>query len=280
MSAVLPHRRKLFGIAYRMLGSASDAEDVLQDAWLRFRDARGIDDDEAWLVTTTTRLCLDRLKSARARRETYVGPWLPEPLETSTEEIDPDSVSVAFLTLLERLSPEERAVFLLKQVFDLEHGEIAASLGITDASSRQLFHRAKGHLADARPRPSPDREAHARLLGAFVFACQAGDVDGLRRLLADDVRAHTDSGGKVRAARRVLHGADAVARFFVGITRKGAGEGISLELRELNGRPAFVLFRDGKIASTFGVDTDGERIVAVHVVSNPDKLARLRGPSS
>lgn len=278
MTTGLPHRPKLFGIAYRMLGSVSDAEDVLQDAWLRFRDRDQIENAEAWLVTVTTRLCLDRLKSARARRETYVGPWLPEPLETSTEDVDPDSVSVAFLTLLERLSPEERAVFLLRQVFDLEHREIATALGIGEASSRQLFHRAKEHLADGRPRRAPDKAEHARLLGAFVLACQAGDVDGLRHLLAADVRAHTDSGGKVRAARRVLVGADAVARFFVGITKKGAGDGLELAQRELNGRPAFVLFREGKVSSTVGIEVDAGRIVAVHVVSNPDKLAALRGP--
>jgi RNA polymerase sigma-70 factor (ECF subfamily) len=272
--ALAPHRRKLFGIAYRMLGSAADAEDVLQDAWLRMRDQKEIENVEAWLVTTVSRLCLDRLKSARARRETYVGPWLPEPVATE-DDVDRESVSLAFLTLLERLSPAERAVFLLRQVFELEHSEIAKALDMGEAAVRQTFHRAKEHVAREKPRFAPTREAHERMLVAFAMACQAGDVSRLQAMLADDVVGTTDGGGKVRAARNVLRGADAVARFLAGVTRKSWNEGLVPEVRVVNGWPALVLRRGGELAGLCAVETDGERIYSVQVVSNPDKLGRL-----
>jgi RNA polymerase sigma-70 factor (ECF subfamily) len=270
-----PYRKKLFAIAYRMLGSAADAEDVLQDAWIRAREQRDIANMEAWLVTTVSRLCLDRLKSARAKRETYVGPWLPEPVAVS-DEIDRESVSLAFLALLERLSPMERAVFLLRKVFELDHAEIAAALGIGEAAARQTFHRAKEHVAEGRPRFAPSREAHARMLVAFVTACQAGDVQGLQRLLADDVMATTDGGGKVRAARNVLRGADAVARFFTGIARKSWNQGYAPELRDVNGWPAVLLLRGADVYAVLAIETDGERVYSVQTVSNPDKLRGLQ----
>lgn len=267
-------RRRLLGLAYRMLGSAADAEDVLQDAWLKVRDVEGVADETGYMVTVVTRLCLDRLRSAPARRETYVGPWLPEPIAT-TDEVDPESVSLAFVALLERLSPVERAVFVLKQVFELEHAEIARALGLGDAATRQLFVRAKAHVESERPRFAPSREAHERLLSAFLLACAAGDVEGLKSMLASDARATTDSGGKVRAARNVLRGSDAVARFFVGITRKGAADGVSVEVRDVNGWPAAVLSRGGTVESVLVLETDGAVVLGVSVVSNPDKLGAV-----
>jgi RNA polymerase sigma-70 factor (ECF subfamily) len=274
IDVIAPHRRKLFAIAYRMLGSAADAEDVLQDAWLRMRDQKDIDNVEAWLVTTVSRLCLDRLKSARARRETYVGPWLPEPVATD-DEVDRESVSLAFLALLERLSPLERAVFLLRQVFELDHAEIAKALDTGEGAVRQTFHRAREHVAQAKPRFAPTREAHERILVAFAMACQAGDVSGLRAMLADDAVATTDGGGKVRAARNVLRGADAVARFLTGVSRKSWNEGLVPQVRVVNGWPALVLRRGNELAGVLALETDGERVYSVQVVSNPDKLGKL-----
>jgi RNA polymerase sigma-70 factor (ECF subfamily) len=272
--ALAPYRKKLFGIAYRMLGSAADAEDVLQDAWMRLRDQRGIDNVEAWLVRAVSRLCIDRLKSARARRETYVGPWLPEPITTS-EDVDRETISLAFLAMLERLTPMQRAVFLLRQVFELDYAEIAGSLGVAEAAVRQTFHRAKDHVASEKSRFAPTREAHKRLLMAFVAACQAGDLDGLRAILAADAVGVTDGGGRVRAARNVLHGADAIARFFVGIVRKGVVEGLAYEVRDVNGWPAVILWQGSTAQSVLAIDTDGAQVFAVRVVSNPDKLGRL-----
>jgi RNA polymerase sigma-70 factor (ECF subfamily) len=272
----LEHRPRLFALAYRMLGSAAEAEDVLQEAWLRWQRASGVETPGPWLSTVVTRLCLDELKSARARRETYVGPWLPEPIATSGEEIDPQSVSIAFLRVLERLTPVERAVYLLHAVFDSSHAEIAASLGKEEAAVRQVFHRAKERVLSERPRFAPSKEAHARLLTTFVQACAAGDVAGLRAILAEEAMAWTDGGGKVRAALKPLVGQDAVARFFVGVvTRKGAGDGLEMVIAEINGLPTIVSRRGGAVVNTVGIETDGERIFAIHVVANPAKLERV-----
>jgi RNA polymerase sigma-70 factor (ECF subfamily) len=273
-------RPRLFALAYRMLGSAASAEDVLQEAWLRWQKARDVETPAAWLSTVVTRLCLDELKSARARREAYVGPWLPEPIPTSPEEVDPESVSMAFLRVLERLSPVERAVYLLHAVFDSSHGEIASMLGRDEPTVRQLFHRAKAHVLADRPRFAPSKEAHARLLSSFVEACARGDVTALRALLAEDAIAWTDGGGKVRAALNPLHGSDAIARFFVGVVRKGSAEELSVQVAEVNAWPTVVGRRRGVAAITLSIETDGSRIFAVHVVSNPDKLLRLQEAGS
>lgn len=270
-----PHRKRLFSIAYRMLGSASEAEDVLQDAWMRWQVASGIENAEAWLVRTVSRLCLDRLKSSRRQRETYVGPWLPEPLATTAEEVDPESLSVAFLILLERLTPVERAVFLLHRVFDYSHAEIAEILQQGEAAVRQSLHRAKEHLAQGRPRFAPTKARHAELLSAFAAAARAGDLVTLKSLLAADAKAWSDGGGKARAALNVVSGHDALARFFVGLGKTVPVDGL-LELRELNGLPSLVLWANGRASTVLGVETDGERIFAVHIVVNPDKLASLR----
>lgn len=268
------HRRRLYAIAYRMLGSAAEAEDVLQDAWLRWQSATGVETPAAWLTTTVTRLCLDRLKSARAAREVYVGPWLPEPVATAPDDIDPESISVAFLLLLERLTPVERAVYLLHRVFDLSHAEIGAVLGQSDVTVRQSLHRATVHLTAERPRFAPSRERHLELLTAFAMACQAGDLTAIQSLLADDAKAWSDGGGKVRAALRVVSGRDECARLFVGLQKKHPVAG-TFELRELNGLPTIVILQDGQPFMTFSIETDGDKIFAVHTVLNPEKLALL-----
>jgi RNA polymerase sigma-70 factor (ECF subfamily) len=188
------HRPLLFGIAYRMLGDRAAAEDIVQEAFLKTRDAPALDSPKAWLSTVVTRLCLDQLKSARARRESYVGPWLPEPLPTD-DKIDRETISMAFLVLLETLSPVERAVFLLHEVFDYSHAEVADIVGKEEVAVRQILHRAKSHVVARRPRFSGSREQHQRLLMGFVQACTVGDVDGLKQLLADDVVSLSDGGG-------------------------------------------------------------------------------------
>lgn len=273
---LLPHRKRLLAIAYRMLGSAAEAEDVVQDAWLRWQSATDVATPEAWLTTTVTRLCLDRLKSARQQREVYVGPWLPEPVATTPDEpVDPASISLAFLLLLERLSPTERAVYLLHQVFDFSHGEIAAILQQSEAAVRQSFHRAKDHVADEKPRFAPSKERHVELLSAFATACQAGDVAAIKSMLAADAKAWSDGGGKVRAALNVVQGDDSVARFFAGIAKKYP-MAVTPELRETNGLPSLLLWQDGRIIGLMNIETDGDQIFAVHYVANPDKLALLQ----
>jgi RNA polymerase sigma-70 factor (ECF subfamily) len=273
--AFLAHRPSLFALAYRMLGSAAEAEDIVQEAWLRWREAEGVESPRAWLSTVVTRLCLDALKSARARRETYVGPWLPEPIATSAEEIDPETVSLAFLTVLERLTPVERAAYLLHAVFDYSHSEVASILARDEATVRQIYHRAKSRVTEARPRFAPSKEAHARLLEGFALACTNGDVAGLRAMLADDVVAWSDGGGKRRAALNPVFGSDAVSRLFVGLAKKGGADGHDVAFVEVNGWPALALKLQGRIDTVVAIQTDGERIYAVYVVVNPDKLGRL-----
>jgi RNA polymerase sigma-70 factor (ECF subfamily) len=269
-------RRRLFGIAYRMLGSAAEAEDAVQEAWLRFAGAAaGIDSPPAWLAQVVTRICLDQLKSARARRESYVGPWLPEPLRTdgSGDGVDPDSISVAFLLLLESLSPLERAVYLLHEVFDYRHAEVAAIVGRDEATCRQLLHRAREAVRERRPRFRPSREAHQRLLSGFLGAIASGDVAGLRALLTDDVRSLSDGGGKVQAARRVVEGKDEVARMLVGLYKKADPKmPLSVDPIEVNGWPAVLVSAHGRPFEVLTIETDGERIVAVYMQLNPDKL--------
>src|ERR1044071_7802204 len=227
-------RPLLFSIAYRMLGSASDAEDVLQDAWLRYRgvDASTIRSPKAFATTLVTRLCLDRLKSARATREEYIGPWLSEPVLTSEIE-GPDtmvqraeSVTLAFLVLLEKLSPEERAVFLLKEIFEYSHAEIGEILGTTSDNSRQLLHRAKTRLAEGRPRLTGTPESRRALAERFARAFTSGDGSELTALLAQDVGLWSDGGGKASAARRPLLGRDEVVNFLVGLHRTAQTAGL------------------------------------------------------
>lgn len=280
-------RPLLFSIAYRMLGSASDAEDVLQDAWLRFRsvDRSTIRSPRAFATTIVTRLCLDRLKSARATREQYVGPWLPEPVLTSelgSPEVmmeRSESVTLAFLVLLEKLSPEERAVFLLKDIFGYEHSEIADMLGTTRDNSRQLLHRAKARLEDGRPRPTDAAPSRRAIAERFARAFSSGNGAELTALLAEDVSMLSDGGGKVSAARRPLAGRDDVLNFLVGLHRIAERAGwisrASLRIEDVNAEPALILRLDGRLESLFVFSIDDEAITAIRVVRNPDKLAYI-----
>ncbi len=278
MDAFAKHRPRLVGVAYRMLGSAAEADDVVQDAWLRWQaaDQAAITSAEAWLTTVVTRLCLDRLKSARARRETYVGPWLPEPVKTDAT-VDPESISMAFLVLLERLTPVERAAYLLHEVFGYGHGEVAAMLGKEEATCRQTYHRARERIRAGRPRFSPTRAEHERLLRAFAEAMARGDVQALERTLAADATLWADSGGKVRAAaRRPVVGAEAIAKFFAGVVRKFASEPDQrFEIAEVNGWPALVGRRGDAAFFALSIETRDGAIAAIRNVLNPDKLCRI-----
>lgn len=270
-------RLRLMAIAYRMLGSFAEAEDALQDAWLRWQEAddAGIRDPAAWLATTVSRLCIDRLTSARARHESYPGEWLPEPVITS-EAIDAESISLGFLVVLERLNPTERAAFVLHKVFDYSHREVGEILGMTEATVRQTFHRAQAHVAEHRPRFHASREQHERLLNAFASALSSGRVDDIERVLAADATLWTDGGGKVRgAAGRPVHGAVIIARSYHGLVTKNASiaRDQTFEVREVNGWPALVGMNAGKVNAIITIETDGERITAIRSVVNPDKLA-------
>jgi RNA polymerase sigma-70 factor, ECF subfamily len=270
--ALRPH---LMSVAYRMLGSAADAEDALQDAWLRWSDVdeAAIVTPKAWLSTTLGRLCLDRLTSAHARRQTYVGPWLPEPVVT-IEPVDVESISLGFLLLLERLTPLERVAFVLHRVFDHSHAEIAAALGSTDAAVRQAFHRATLHLANHRPRFAVSPESHERLLRSFLAAVHAGDVARITGLLVEDAVSAADSAGKVRgAARKPVHGAAKIARLFAGFVDWYVSAEHHVDIRSVNGWPAVVGTHLGKTEFIMTIETDGQRIFAIRNVVNPDKLS-------
>ena len=276
-----PHRGRLLGLAYRMLGSRSDAEDIVQDAYLRFAGAQDVHNPEAFLVTIVTRLCLDRLKSAKAQREVYVGPWLPEPVfdaeglsaEAATELAD--DLSFALLLALDRLSPMERAAFLLHDVFDTPFSEIAAMLGHTEAACRQLASRARRAVRDNRPAPSATPDSHARLLQAFSDAVASGNVRQLAELLREDAVALTDGGGRKFAARNPIIGADKVARFFIGLAGKTAGQDVRIEPAVINGAVGALLYLDGELDLTLSMAIDGDKIAAIYIVRNPDKLRHL-----
>ena len=286
-----PYRRRLLGLAYRMLGSMADAEDAVQEAYLRWHaaDREAVRDPRAFLMTTTTRICLDVLTSARVRREEYAGPWLPEPV-VDAAALAPDSatelaedLSIALLLTLERLSPLERAAFLLHDVFDLSFGEVATALERSEAACRQLAARARAHVRAGRPRgavaPSPGpREIdakHAQLLSAFVAAAGSGDVDGLKQLLAGDVRVVTDGGGKVVAALNVLEGADRAARFLIGATRKGWRDDYTVRFAIINGLPGLIIGAPEGPVQTAAFEIADNVIRALYVVRNPEKLRHL-----
>ena len=276
-----PHRGRLLGLAYRMLGSRSDAEDIVQDAYLRFAGASDVHNPEAFLVTIVTRLCLDRLKSAKAQRELYVGPWLPEPV-CDAEGLSPDAateladdLSFALLLALDRLTPMERAAFLLHDVFDTPFSEIAAMLDRSEAACRQLATRARRAVRDERPAPASTPDNHARLLMAFGEAVTSGDVSRLAELLREDAVAITDGGGRKTAARNPIHGADRIARFFIGLAAKNPGHEVRLEPAFINGAAGAFLYIDGELDLTLSVAIDGEKIAAVYIVRNPDKLRHL-----
>ncbi|GAA3502459.1 RNA polymerase sigma-70 factor [Streptomyces prasinosporus] len=279
------HRPVLMGVAYRMLGRVADAEDVVQDAWLRWSggDRTAVREPRGFLVRITTRLAVDRLRQIKARGETYVGPWLPEPFatdfgdtvtDTAERAVLADSVSLAVLVVLETLSPLERAVFVLREAFGYPYADIAAMLDRGEAAVRQLAARARRHVDERRPRYDVDPARRRDLTERFLDAAAGGDLAGLMELLAPDVRLVGDSGGKARAPLRVLDGADHVGRFFVGVAVKGLPDA-SVRMIELNGGPALLVLSGGKPDTVVQIDADGDRIRTVYVVRNPDKLAAL-----
>jgi RNA polymerase sigma-70 factor (ECF subfamily) len=276
-----PYRPLLFSIAYRMLGSVMEAEDIVQEAYLRFL-ATPVDEirsAKAYLTTITTRLCLDQLKAARSKREAYIGPWLPEPLateESPAEVVDKhEMISMAFLVLLENLAPVERAVFLLREVFDYDYAEIAPIVGKSESNCRQLYHRAKQYLTARRPRFQVTHSAQEQLLQRFVHAVGAGKLEELTTLLADDVMLWSDGGGKATAARRPIAGRDAVAKFLVGLNRMRTAQTRST-IADINGAPAILIYEGELLIVVMTFVNDGEKIYELHNVLNPDKLGHLR----
>lgn len=273
---------RLFSIAYRMLGTRADAEDVLQDAWLRWHraDHAALQSAEAWLVTVVMRLAIDRLRAAKAERETYVGWWLPEPL-VELDERTPEAaaelageLSVAFLWALERLSPEERAAFLLRQVFEHDYAEIATLLGKNEAACRQMVHRASERVQQEHPRFVVSEDEHRRLLEKFMQAARSGEHEAIKALLADDVQLIGDGGGKVPSFLEVLRGADRIATLYRDVSRQFADQ-IVYRIAQINGEPGLLRYIGGRLESAQTFVTDGERIVAIYAVRNPDKLAGI-----
>ncbi|MCK6577492.1 MAG: RNA polymerase sigma-70 factor [Anaerolineae bacterium] len=273
------HRSLLFGVAYRMLGTVGDAEDVVQEAFLRFRQADEVHSPRPFLVRIVTNLSLDVLKSAREQRETYIGPWLPEPLETALSPQEQmlmgESISMAFLVLMESLSPLERAVYLLREVFSYEYEDIAQMIGRGESACRQLYHRAKAHVSERRPRFAVAPEAHQRVVEQFLTAVGSGDLHRLEMLLAEDVRLWSDGGGKVTAATRPLTGAATVAEFLIGISRGYDPARMTTEIVQVNGSAALLIREGGRAIVVFTFDTDGERLTALRLIRSPDKLIRL-----
>ncbi|MFI1167322.1 RNA polymerase sigma-70 factor [Streptomyces sp. NPDC020801] len=280
-------RPVLMGVAYRMLGRVTDAEDVVQEAWLRWSgaDRSTVREPRGYLVRVTTRLAIDRLRQIKARGESYVGPWLPEPLVTEFADTVPDaaeravladSVSLAVLVVLESLSPLERAVFVLREAFGHPYAEIAAMLDRGEPAVRQLAGRARRHVEEGRPRYEVDPAQRRDLTERFLAAAAGGDLDGLMELLAPDVRLVGDSGGKSKAPLRVLETADRVGRFLVGVAQKGVLD-LSLRFLELNGGPAVLVLSGGRPDSVFQLDVADGRIQAVYIIRNPDKLVSLAG---
>ncbi|MFD8305923.1 RNA polymerase sigma-70 factor [Streptomyces sp. NPDC059690] len=279
------HRPVLLGVAYRMLGRVADAEDVVQEAWLRWSGAdRGdVREPRAYLVRVTTRLAIDRLRQVKARNEAYIGPWLPEPYATDFGDAVPDtaekavladSVSLAVLVVLESLSPLERAVFVLREAFGYPYAEIASMLDRGEAAVRQLAGRARRHVEERRPRYEVDPGRRRELTERFLAAAGEGDLEGLMELLAPDVRLVGDSGGKSRAPLRVLETADKVGRFVIGAAGKGVPDP-SFRFMELNGGPALVVLSEGRPDSVFQLDVFDGRIQSVYIIRNPDKLLSL-----
>ncbi|WP_264937371.1 RNA polymerase sigma-70 factor [Streptomyces sp. A012304] len=279
------HRPLLLGVAYRMLGRVADAEDAVQDAWLRWSaaDRDVVREPRAYLVRVTTRLALDRLARIKARDEAYIGPWLPEPYvtgfgdtvqDTAERAVLAESVSLAVLVVLESLSPLERAVFVLREAFGYPYGEIAAVLDRSEAAVRQLAGRARRHVEERRPRYEVDPVQRRELTERFLAAAAEGDLAGLMELLAPDARLVGDSGGKAKAPLRVLESADHVGRFLTGTARKGVAD-LSFRLLELNGGPAVLALSGGKPDSVLQIDVADGRIQVVYVLRNPDKLRSL-----
>lgn len=272
------HRNLLFTVAYEMLGSAADAEDVLQETWLRWAevDRAEVRDDRAYLVRITTRLALNRMRSNARRRESYVGPWLPEPLLTTpdvAEDVElADSVSLAMLTVLETLGPTERAVFVLREVFAFGYDEIAAAVDKSAAAVRQIAHRARAHVEERRPRGAPTPTEHDRVIQGFLAAVATGDIQSLMDVLAPDVVLITDGGGVKKAALRPILGRDKVLRFLDAVTD---GVDAVTDVVVVNGAPALRVVVDGELDTVASMAVEDGRVTGLYVVRNPAKLARL-----
>jgi RNA polymerase sigma-70 factor (ECF subfamily) len=284
-------RPLLFSIAYRMLGTVGDAEDVVQEAFLRLARTRQegtrVENARAFLTTVTTRLAIDQLRSARARRETYFGPWLPEPMITVPDP-DPaevaemaDSLSLSFLVLLETLSPVERAVFLLREVFDYGYDEIAQIVEKSEPNCRQIFARARKRIDEGKPRFQADGERRQELVGRFLHALEGGDVEGFVEMLAADVVFTGDGGGKARGLPRPIYGQARVGRLLAAFVPEYVAIGGRIELTEINGQPGTLNFdREGKLINVFVFEIAEDQIQAIRSIINPDKLAHLGFPLS
>lgn len=277
------HRRLLVGAAYRLLGSHSDAEDVVQEAWIRWSavDPETIDEPRAYLLTITTRLALNRLRQLRTRRETYVGPWLPEPVSSdprgdgaAAAELA-DDVSMAMLIVLESLSPLERAAFVLSDVFGMPSGDVAGALDRSPAAVRQLVHRARSHVEARQPRSVVDAARHREVTERFMAAAATGDLDGLMAVLSPDVTLVTDGGGVRKAALRPIHGAEKVIRWLLGVLGRPDVEGLAPHLRTVNGELAIVTTSVEGVDSVLFLTVDDDRITALHAIRNPHKLGAV-----
>lgn len=276
-------RRKLQGIAYRMLGSLPDAEEVVQDAWLRWNeveDPGGLESPEAWLVTATSRLALDRLRAAKVRREHYPGLWLPQPVLSNSpptpEELleRADDISVAFLVLLEKLAPEARAAYLMREVFDAGYPQVSQVIGKSEATCRQLVHRAKEQLRDGQPRFRVSQDVHHQLLGRFAMAATQGDFASLKSLLDEDAELIGDGGGKVTSFAQPMRGGQRIAQLFYAAHLR-LGTGLRMQLALINGHWGLLRFMNGQLESAQSLEVDGHRIVRIHVQRNPDKLVQV-----
>lgn len=274
------HRAGLERLAYRMLGSLADADDVLQDAYLRWsrEDRASVQSPRAYLYSIVTRLCIDQRRKVDARKESYIGPWLPEPLvETDKAPGDleaAESISLAFLVVLESLSPVERAAYLLRRVFDYDYEQIAEVLEKSSTNCRQLVSRAEERVHARRPRFGTNPDEAERITREFLNACMTGDLNGLVGILAADAVSYSDGGGKATAARAPIYGADHVARFFIGLARK-AGAGMDLRPVRVNGQPGILKLQDGQVSYVLTLDIVDGRIANCYVIRNPDKLARM-----
>ena len=277
------YRGLLFSIAYRMLGSIADAEDILQEAFLRWQSAAGseIRSTRAFLVTIVSRLCINHLESARVRREEYVGQWLPEPVVTAPG-VDPfsllqvdESLSMAFLVLLERLTPVERAVFLLREVFEYDYPDVARILDKDEANCRQILRRAHQHVSEIRPRFETSPQKREKLLAEFLQATSTGNLEGLISVLAADAVLYSDGGGKGPAIPNLVHGADRVARALLGAMSKLVPRDLTIRIAEINGQPGIVSYRNGRPYAVVTLEMSEEHVKSVYIVSNPEKLAHL-----